>query len=1169
MEDLAGRLCEAVENEDSKEVENLLRHGADPNFVLPSGIAAIHLASGKESECALRCLTMILEHGGNPNVRSADDLTPLHVAASWGCCKALVFLLRKGGDPSIQDQDGNTALDLALIENNKKCVVTLQEYEERISDGYADEIRELSCITLLLESAYENSPLSSTKISPITSFPKTVILGNHLANEAISSQIEIPTVYTKDESRKEPEMCSSILRDERKLKPNEAKVPDLVTTTSQGGHCSEYFPTDTESDITLHNSSMDQKMNGDVSNKICFLVDDDSENNARKGENEEITLNAPINSSTNSALLQHVKCDKESGLNRGVTDFQVVQKLEGLDETSPDQESTFSDERMEHPMVTSGKVSTTEDLEKHEPYSRSRNRDCNTSLKPRGGVTAGTGMSNGICNWDTNDGRILSNKHSYKTMNAQSSGIVDAWKIDVQEVENKRLAGTCTQISNERNQIFTAECLKKSLRTSEIPCTSESPTLPVEATNNEHGSQELKIKLKALLLSTKGCYRPTSEAVCADTVPVSSDTKWLQQRQAFHQKMKAGNSSSSSSEDTLTVETREHPIAEKGDSEFQKNLKKLMLGTKDLYSPSTMSEDKSGFFTPRTKSRLHSYKSRQDSSLFDDSLEMPRRGRRVRSPDGLLPSSTDDLAPDKLLPRRSSNSTSGTNEPIKMLNTLEELHNANVKILPEIKSNEVPQDHKENNSSSESTPRTSYFLTDDLSSEAEDKSCRQLNQSAGNHCLEDGISKWLTEDSESEMSGVNDQRNKIGFTMEEKSRPTSLLNGSFLHSTLVEDNTAVNSCKATPCSFSRLSCIPKADESTLPSYPRMVCESAEQEVPLSPGGRPVNVSQAESVEYLYKDNEKGHTFIEKRIPSIDQSGTAAVEESSNTIIYDWRNYKTNAKASSINAPNRVAVELYRLSNDEIASRLRGLGVDSVQITSQNRKMCISLLDRRLKEQRANGPAGLFLEYSPELCLALNTFKIPDCSKDEAGLSQEFDKPDKTRRWREGVLKESFNYILLDPRVTRNLPSRCHDLSQQDCFRTFVSAVFYIGKGKRSRPYFHLYEALNHYKGNCKPLCSKVQHILEIWRSGRGVLSLHCFQNAIPVEAYTREACMVDAIGLKMLTNQKKGVCYGQVQNWPPSRRRRLGVDMLYKAMQIFLADGERQLRPADICSGRR
>lgn len=44
------------------------------------------------------------------------------------------------------------------------------------------------------------------------------------------------------------------------------------------------------------------------------------------------------------------------------------------------------------------------------------------------------------------------------------------------------------------------------------------------------------------------------------------------------------------------------------------------------------------------------------------------------------------------------------------------------------------------------------------------------------------------------------------------------------------------------------------------------------------------------------------------------------------------------------------------------------------------------------------------------------------------------------------------------------------------------------------------------------LCPKVQHILQVWGAGQGVVSLHCFQNVIPVEAYTREACMVEAIG---------------------------------------------------------
>lgn len=50
------------------------------------------------------------------------------------------------------------------------------------------------------------------------------------------------------------------------------------------------------------------------------------------------------------------------------------------------------------------------------------------------------------------------------------------------------------------------------------------------------------------------------------------------------------------------------------------------------------------------------------------------------------------------------------------------------------------------------------------------------------------------------------------------------------------------------------------------------------------------------------------------------------------------------------------------------------------------------------------------------------------------------------------------------------------------------------------------------------LCPKVEHILQVWNSEQGVISLHCFQNVIPVEAYTREACMVEAIGEKTHTS---------------------------------------------------
>ncbi|XP_071583893.1 ankyrin repeat and LEM domain-containing protein 1 isoform X2 [Heliangelus exortis] len=85
-------------------------------------------------------------------------------------------------------------------------------------------------------------------------------------------------------------------------------------------------------------------------------------------------------------------------------------------------------------------------------------------------------------------------------------------------------------------------------------------------------------------------------------------------------------------------------------------------------------------------------------------------------------------------------------------------------------------------------------------------------------------------------------------------------------------------------------------------------------------------------------------------------------------------------------------------------------------------------------------------HSPELVAALRTGHIPDCARDELALIQQFEHPDRNRRWREGVVKSSFNYLLLDPRTTQNLPLRSNHLSPVECFRTFVEAIFYVGKG---------------------------------------------------------------------------------------------------------------------------
>ncbi|XP_050177220.1 LOW QUALITY PROTEIN: ankyrin repeat and LEM domain-containing protein 1 [Myiozetetes cayanensis] len=251
-----------------------------------------------------------------------------------------------------------------------------------------------------------------------------------------------------------------------------------------------------------------------------------------------------------------------------------------------------------------------------------------------------------------------------------------------------------------------------------------------------------------------------------------------------------------------------------------------------------------------------------------------------------------------------------------------------------------------------------------------------------------------------------------------------------------------------------------------------------------------------------------------------------------------------------------------LSDQSLRRRLRELGEEPGPVTDLTQ----GLYRRRLQEL-GTGHRGQPEGHSPELVAALRTGHIPDCAQDELALARQFEYPDRSRRWREGLLKSSFNYLLLDPRVTQDLPLRCPRLSPAQRFQTFVSAVFYVGKGTRARPYCHLAEALGQHRAGTRRGCPKVRRILEIWESGHGVVSVLCFQNRVPAEAYTREGCMVEALGLQTLTNQRKGHCYGVAAGWAPERRRRLGVHMLYRAMSIFLAEGERQLRPGDIPGG--
>ena len=72
------------------------------------------------------------------------------------------------------------------------------------------------------------------------------------------------------------------------------------------------------------------------------------------------------------------------------------------------------------------------------------------------------------------------------------------------------------------------------------------------------------------------------------------------------------------------------------------------------------------------------------------------------------------------------------------------------------------------------------------------------------------------------------------------------------------------------------------------------------------------------------------------------------------------------------------------------------------------------------------------------------------------------------------------------------------------------------------------------------------------------------QSCVPNESFTREAAMIEALGLDNLSNKVRGKSYGLVGCWEPKRRRKLGVFLLHKAFQLYLIEGEHQLRRRDL-----
>lgn len=112
--------------------EYLLNKGADPKAMDDYGLTVMHHAAFGES------VPVLLKHGANPNVRTANGETPLHrTAADAGAeisdkvLANLELMIKAGMDPLAARKDGSTALAIAHEQGNPKLIAFLEAHGAR------------------------------------------------------------------------------------------------------------------------------------------------------------------------------------------------------------------------------------------------------------------------------------------------------------------------------------------------------------------------------------------------------------------------------------------------------------------------------------------------------------------------------------------------------------------------------------------------------------------------------------------------------------------------------------------------------------------------------------------------------------------------------------------------------------------------------------------------------------------------------------------------------------------------------------------------------------------------------------------------------------------------------------------------------------------------------
>lgn len=333
--------------------------------------------------------------------------------------------------------------------------------------------------------------------------------------------------------------------------------------------------------------------------------------------------------------------------------------------------------------------------------------------------------------------------------------------------------------------------------------------------------------------------------------------------------------------------------------------------------------------------------------------------------------------------------------------------------------------------------------------------------------------------------------------------------------------------------------------------------------------------------------DKAPAFKSTKLPpkksTVDASISLQKNKSDDTIIYTDSDYNVtlvevadSTLDSTIVSP--LDMNLNKLTNQEIRQQLQRFGESPGPVNSTTRNLYLRKLERikstikptnylrnqvtpvKSPAKKSQSPSSFTKSINDIIMHTFDHNRIKDLDKKFTNIFADAKGP-----------RDFFNYLLLDPRKTRNLSEDAQEATalqdkktQLSLFAKFIKAIFYIGKGKNNRPYMHLYEAA--LPGNKKrDISEKVKRIKEIWDQDYGVISFHFQHGLSDKEAFAREAFMIDAIGVNNLTNQRKGQDNKDLcGHLTKEDKEALGAFCLWKAFHLFAISGERQIKRGNI-----